>query len=43
MSDSFIQVGGLPLSKESEMGSSVPVSGMDLNVLLLPLHSDAPE
>lgn len=44
-SDSFIQAGVLPLRKESEMGSSIPVCGMDLNVLLVSLdkvmlHSD---
>lgn len=36
--DSFIQAGVLPLSKDSEVGSSVPVRGMGMNVLHVPLH-----
>ena len=36
--DSFIRAGVLPLGKETETGSSIPVRGMDLNVLLVPLH-----
>lgn len=36
--DSFIQAGVLPLSKESEVGSFIPVRGMGLNVLSVPLH-----
>lgn len=36
--DSFIQAGVLPLSDKSETDSSVPVRGMDSNVLLVPLH-----
>ncbi|CAJ1055581.1 uncharacterized protein LOC113092869, partial [Xyrichtys novacula] len=37
--DSFIRVGVLPLSKDTETGSSVPVRGMDLSVLWVPVHN----
>ncbi len=37
-SDSFILAEVLPFSQESELGSSVPVQGMGLNVLHVPLH-----
>lgn len=33
-----VNTGVLPLSKESETGNSVPVRGMNLNVLLALLH-----
>ncbi len=36
--DSFILAGVLPLSDESDTGCSVPVRGIDLNVLLVPMH-----
>ncbi|KAK0139986.1 hypothetical protein N1851_023093 [Merluccius polli] len=36
--NSFIQAGVLPLSNDSQTGSSVPVRGMDLNVLFVPVH-----
>ena len=36
--DSFIQADVLPLSSESETGTCVPVRGMGLNVLFVPLH-----
>ncbi len=36
--DPFILAEVLPFSRESELGSSVPVRGMGLNVLHVPLH-----
>ncbi len=36
--DSFILAGVLPLSEKSDTGNSVPVRGIDFNVLLVPLH-----
>ncbi len=36
--DSFILAEVLPFSRESKLGSSVPVRGMGLNVLHVPLH-----
>lgn len=36
--DSFILAEILPFSRESKLGSLVPVRGMELNVLHVPLH-----
>ena len=36
--DSFIQAGVLPLTNDSDTGDKVPIRGIDMNILLVPLH-----
>ena len=37
--DSFIQAGVLPLTNVSDTGDKVPIRGIDMNILLVPLHN----
>ena len=37
--DSFIQAGVLPLTNVTDTGDKVPIRGIDINILLVPLHN----